>query len=114
MLQVLSSAEVGVEEFQFRSGTLSMVCSVRMASTFDMSNLLAILAEWDESESTSSCCTSVGPSVDSPHSLLFECGLEVESDVVETLFCQCDREDAIVKCLSCRSLFDLDTFYLGC
>jgi hypothetical protein len=85
-----------------------------MASTSDMSYLLAILAEWDESESTSSCNTSVGPSVDSPHSLLFECGLEVESDVVETLFCQCDREDAFVKCLSCRSLFDLDTFYLGC
>jgi hypothetical protein len=59
--------------------------------------------EWDESESTSSYCTSIGPLVDSPHSLLFECGLEVESDEVETLFCQCDNENAFVECLSCGS-----------
>jgi hypothetical protein len=69
-----------------------------MASTSDMSYLLAILAKWDESKSISSCCTSVGPLVDSPHSLLFECGLEVESNEVETLFCQCDNEDAFVEC----------------
>lgn len=63
-----------------------MVSSVRMASTFDMSYLLTILAKWDESKSTSSYCTSIGPSVDSPHSMLFECGLEIEFDEVETLF----------------------------
>jgi hypothetical protein len=85
-----------------------------MASTSDMSYLMAILAKWDESESTSSCCISVGPFVDSLHSLLFECGLEVEFDEVETLFCQCDNEDAFVECLSCGSLFDLDTFCPGC
>jgi hypothetical protein len=71
---------------------------VRLASTSDMSYLLVILAEWDESESTSSYCTSVGHSVDSHHLLLFECGLEVESNEVETLFCQCDNEDAFVEC----------------
>jgi hypothetical protein len=85
-----------------------------MASTSDMSYFLVILAEWVESESTNSCCTSIGPPVDSPHSLLFECGLEVESDEVQTLFCQCDNEDAFVECLSCGSLFDLDTFCPGC
>jgi hypothetical protein len=85
-----------------------------MASTSDMSYLLAILAEWDESESTSSCCTSVGPLVDSPHSLLLECDLEVESHVVETLFYQCENEDAFIEYLTSGSLFDLDTFYPRC
>jgi hypothetical protein len=38
----------------------------------------------------------------------------VESDVVETLFYQCDNEDVFEECLSCGSLFDLDTLYPRC
>jgi hypothetical protein len=85
-----------------------------MASRFDMSYLLAILAKCDESKSTSSCCTFVGPLVALPHSLLVDYSLKVESDVVETLFCHCDNEDALVEYLTCESLFKLDTFYPRC
>jgi hypothetical protein len=85
-----------------------------MASRSDMSDLLAILAECDDSEITSSSCTSVGHAIASPLSGSADCSLEIDSSEIETLFCQCDNEDALVECLSCRSLFKLDTFCPGC
>jgi hypothetical protein len=39
---------------------------------------------------------------------------EVESSEVESFFCQCDNEDALMECLICRSWFELDTFCPGC
>jgi hypothetical protein len=44
-LQVQGSIDVGVEEFILRSSHHPLVRSVKVASRFDMLNLLAILAE---------------------------------------------------------------------
>jgi hypothetical protein len=82
--------------------------TLRMASHSDMSDLLVIFAECDESESSSSCCTCT-TSQHSPAS-----SHEVESSEVETLFCQCNNEDALMECLTCGSGFELDTFCPGC
>jgi hypothetical protein len=85
-----------------------------MASHYDMSDLLANLAKYDEYESNSSCCTSNSSPTFSPHSWSLDCNHEVESGMADTLFCQCDNEDALVECLSCELLFKLDSFCLGC
>jgi hypothetical protein len=88
-----------------------------------MLDLLALLAKCDDSEITSSCCTSIGHVVASPISGSVDCSLEVDSGEVEalfcecedeTLFCQCDYENVLVECLSYGSFFDLDTFCPGC
>jgi hypothetical protein len=88
-----------------------------------MLDLLVLLAECDYSEITSSCCTSIGHVIALPVSGSADYSLEVDSGEVEalfcqyedeSLFCQCDYEDVLVECLSCGSLFDLDTFCLGC
>ena len=64
--------------------------TLRMASGFDMLDLLTILAKCDEFESSSSCstCAALQHLPTSSH--------EVKSSEVKTLFCQCDNEDAIV------------------
>jgi hypothetical protein len=79
-----------------------------MTSHSDMSNLLAILAKCDKLESCISCCTNDSPATLSPPSWSSNCSLEVESGVVDTLYCQC------VERLSCRSLFELGSFCPGC
>jgi hypothetical protein len=85
-----------------------------MASLSDMLELLAILDKCDEFESCSSCCSSSTPLASSPPSWSSDCRVEVESGEVETLFCQCDMEDAFVECPLCGSLFELDTFCPRC
>jgi hypothetical protein len=79
-----------------------------------MSELLAILDKCDEFESYSSCCSSNTPLAFSPPLRSSNYRIEVESSEVETLFYQCDMEDAFVECPLCGSLFELDTFYLRC
>jgi hypothetical protein len=85
-----------------------------MASRSDMSELLAILDKCDEFESYSSCYSSSTPLAFSPPSWSSDCRVEVESGEVETLFCQCDKEDALVECPLCGSLFELNTFCPRC
>jgi hypothetical protein len=82
--------------------------TLRMASHSIMSDLLAILAKCDESESGSFCCTCAA----SQH--LPASSHEVKSSEVKTLFCQCDNEDALVECLICGSWFKLYTFCPRC
>lgn len=65
---------------------------MRMASRSDMSVLLALLVECDDSEITSSCCTNIGYVVASPVLGLANCSLEVDSSEVEALFYQCEDE----------------------
>jgi hypothetical protein len=113
-LQVQNSADAGIEEFKFRSGILSLVRSWRMASRSDLSDLSSTLAECDEFENSSSCCSCVGPVVASPHSWSADCSFEVESGEVETLFYESDHEDALLECLTYKSLFELETFCLEC
>jgi hypothetical protein len=79
-----------------------------------MSDLLVTLAKCDEYESSISCCTSDSPPTLSPPSWSSDCSKEDEFGVVDTLNCQCDNVDALVECLSCRSLFELDSFCPGC
>jgi hypothetical protein len=81
-----------------------------MASRFDMSELLAILEKCDEFERCTSCYSSSILLAFSPPLWSSDCRVEVESGEVETLFCQCDKEDAFVECPLCGSLFKLDTF----
>jgi hypothetical protein len=90
-----------------RDSRIPLVGSTRMASHFDMLDLLAILAKCDEYESCISCCTSDRPSTLSPPSWSSDYSQGVESGVVDTLYCHCDNVDVLVECLSCRSLFEL-------
>jgi hypothetical protein len=113
LLQVPSSRDLGVEDSIFQS-SYPLVGSMEMASYFDMSELLAILDKYDEFENYSSCYSSSTPLAFSPPSWSSDCRVDVESGEVETLFCQCDKEDALVECPLCGSLFKLDTFYPQC
>jgi hypothetical protein len=72
-----------------------------MASRSNMSELLAILDKCDEFESCSSCYSSSTLLAFSPPSWSSDCRVEVEFGEVETLFCQCDKEDAFVECPLC-------------
>jgi hypothetical protein len=97
-----------------RDSRIPLVGPTRMAFHSDMSDLLAILAKYDEYESCISCCTSDRPPTLSLPSWSSECSQEAESGVVYTLYCQCDNVDPLVECLSCRSLFELGSFCPGC
>jgi hypothetical protein len=43
-----------------------------------------------------------------------DCSLEAKSSQIDTLYCQCDDDDALVECLSCGSMFELDMYCPGC
>jgi hypothetical protein len=88
-----------VEESSVRDSRIPLVRYDGMDSCSDMSNLLAILAKCDEYESSISCCTSDSPQTLSPPSL--------SSDYSDNVV-------ALVECLSCWSLFELDSFCPGC
>jgi hypothetical protein len=103
-----------VEESSVRDSRIPLVRYDGMDSCSDMSNLLAILAKCDEYESSISCCTSDSPQTLSPPSLSSDYSQEDEFGVVDTLYCQCDNVVALVECLSCWSLFELDSFCPGC
>jgi hypothetical protein len=107
-LQDHISVDALVEDSTLRDSRTPLVRSARMASHSDMSDLLAILAKCDEYESCISCCTSDCPPTFSPPLWSSDCCHEVESGVVDTLYCKC------VECLSCRSLFELGSFCPGC
>jgi hypothetical protein len=97
-----------------RDSRIPLVRYDGMDSRSDMSDLLAILAKCDEYESSISCCTSDSPPTLSPPSLSSDYSQEDEFGVVDTLYCQCDNVVALVECLSCGSLFELDSFCPGC
>jgi hypothetical protein len=85
-----------------------------MDSRSDISDLLAILAKCDEYESSISYCISDSPPTLSPPSWSSDYSQEDEFGVVDTLYCQCYNVDVLMECLSCRSLFELDSFYPRC
>jgi hypothetical protein len=58
-----------------------------MDSHSDMSDLLVILAKYDEYESSISCCTSDSPLTLSPPSWSSDCSEEDEFGVVDILYC---------------------------
>ena len=85
-----------------------LVRSSRLASHSDMSDLLAILTKCEEYESCDSCSTCDGPATVSPPLWSSDCNHEVDSGVVDTLYCKC------VECLSCGSFFELGSICPGC
>ena len=87
-----------------------MVRYDRIDSHSKMSNLLAILAKYDEYESSISYCISDSRSTLSPPSWSSKCSEEDEFGVVDTFYCQRDNVDALVGSLSCGSFFELDSF----
>jgi hypothetical protein len=103
-----------VEESSIRDSRIPLVRYDGMDSRSDMSDLLAILAKYDEYDSSISYCTSNSPPTLSPPSLSSDYSQEDEFGVVDTLYCQCDNVVALVECLSCGSLFELDSFCPGC
>jgi hypothetical protein len=107
-LQDHISVDALVEDSILRDSHTPLVRSARMASHSDMSDLLAILAKCDEYESYISCYSSDCPPTFSPPLWSSDYCHEVESGVVDTLYCKC------VECLSCRSLFELGSFCPGC
>jgi hypothetical protein len=107
-LQDHISVDALVEDSTLRDSRTPLVRFARMASHFDMSDLLAILTKYDEYESCISCCTSDCPPTFSPPLWSSNCCYEVESGVFDTLYYKC------VECLSCGSLFELGSFCPGC
>jgi hypothetical protein len=62
----------------------------------DLLRLLRILAECSESDCTSTCCSRVGPMVHSLDSWSEDCSLEAKSSQIDTLYCRCNDDDALV------------------
>ena len=79
-----------------------------------MSNLLVILAKCDEYKISISYYTSDSLPTMSPPSWSSDYSKEDEFGVVDTLYCQCNNEDALVEYLSYGLFFELDSFYPGC
>jgi hypothetical protein len=103
-----------VEESSVQDSRIPLVRYDGMDSRSDMSYLLAILAKCGEYESSISCCTSDSAPTLSPPSLSSHYSQEDEFGMVDTFYCQCNNVVALVECLSCRSLFELDSFCPGC
>jgi hypothetical protein len=87
----------------------SSCCRVNIAHqiilgyTSDYSDFVVI--DDDISSSSVSSDSSSGPSESSRS--------EGWAGTIESTFCQCNDNDFLVKCLTCRSYFELDTFCLG-
>ena len=75
---------------------------------------LAILAECNEYDYSSSCYSIVGPGVVFLDSKSLDCSPKVNFGEVEALFCQCDTDDALIECLSCGLLFEFNIYRHGC
>jgi hypothetical protein len=103
-----------VEESSVRDSRIPLVRYDGMDSRSDMSDLLSILAKCDEYESSISCRKGDSPPTLSPPSLSSDYSQEDEFGMVDTLYCQCNNVVALVEYLSCRSLFELDSFCPGC
>jgi hypothetical protein len=80
-----SSESAGAKSETPNHAFAPLVRSMRMASRSDMSDLLRILAKYDEFQSSNSCCTSIGPPAFSVPSWSSNFSLEVEFGEIKTI-----------------------------